>query len=83
MQNVTKDKIAKIKPIYRKLAAFVLILLALATVGLIYAIITEPFQPLMIIFVIMFALGWYVFGNIYLTGYAPKYLLFGHGPKEE
>jgi len=82
MKYPTEQDVKKVGPIIRGLAAFILLCSIIAITGLLFAAFTEPFHPLLIIGAIVIGLMSHVSANIALNGYAPKYLLFAHGPKE-
>jgi hypothetical protein len=83
MKLPAENKVEKLGTIFRILSAFIFLVGILAAAGLaFFAIAKEPFQPQVLVasFVIFILL--YVSGSVLFTGYAPKYLLFTHGPKK-
>lgn len=81
MKYPTEKDVKKLGPITRGLAALILICSIIAAVVLGIAAFTEPFRPLLIFGFVTVALMAHVSGSVVLKGYAPKYLLFTHGPK--
>jgi hypothetical protein len=73
-----KSKLKKLGLFYRVLAGFFLVCVAIGFVGVLVAIVQEPFRLQLIIMVIMLVLGGHISGSIAFTGYAPWYLLFAH-----
>jgi hypothetical protein len=82
MKYPTEQDVKKVGPIIRGLSTFILLCSIIALAGLVFAAIIEPFHPLLIVGVIVIGLMSHVSANIVFKGYAPKYLLFAHGPKE-
>ena len=81
MKYPAASDVKKLGPVVRGLAAFILFSNALAAAGLVFAVATEPFHPLFFVVFIVVALMAHVSGSVVFKGYAPKYLLFAHGPK--
>ncbi|RFA33263.1 hypothetical protein CAL65_18020 [Alkalilimnicola ehrlichii] len=80
MKNPLLGEIRKLGLPIRCLAAFILLCVLVAVIGLVSAAITEPFHPALLLgFVIAGVLG-HVAGSITFSGYAPRYLWFAHGP---
>ena len=82
MKYPSEDEVRKLGFIIRALAAFILLCGALAATGLCFAIITEPFEPIAIIGGLVILVMMHISGSVAFKGFAPKYLLFAHGPKE-
>jgi len=82
MSYPTEHDVKKIGPVVRGLAAFVLLCGLVAGAGLAYALVTEPFEPLMLVGAAVIGLMVHVVGSVVFRGYAPKYLLFAHGPQK-
>lgn len=81
MKHPTKQGIKKIGPVMRGLAAFLFFCCLLAGGGLVFAVVTEPFELLMLAGMMVLGIMIHVSGSVVFTGYAPKYILFTHGPK--
>ncbi|WP_027709751.1 hypothetical protein [Zooshikella ganghwensis] len=78
MKYPTENEVKKIGPVVRGLAAFILSCSFFAGVGLVFAVVTEA---LIFVGLIVVCLMVHVTGSVAFRGYAPKYLLFTHGPK--
>ena len=72
----------KLGVMIRGCASFLFICSVLAAMGLLFAVITEPFDFRMVIGGSVIGVMAHVSGSVALRGYAPKYLLFAHGPKQ-
>ena len=81
MNYPTEKNVSKMGPLIRTLAAVLLVFALIAVAGLIYALVSEPFHPAMLIFTALIGLMSHVAASVAFRGYAPKYLLFAHGPK--
>lgn len=81
MKHPTERDVKKIGPVMRGLAAFLLFCSVLAGAGLVFAILTEPFELLMLAGMVVIGIMVHVSGSVVFTGYAPNYLLFTHGLK--
>lgn len=79
---VSYQNVKKVGLVLRGLSIFILICGVLSGAGLIYAIVAEPFQYLVLVMLVVTGVTVHVFGTIGLTGYAPKYLLFAHDRKD-
>ena len=77
----SEGEISKLSITFRVLAGFILFCGSIATVGLVFAFITEPFHPIIIISAVIVCIMLHVSANIVFKGFAPKYLRFAHGPK--
>jgi fatty acid desaturase len=82
MNYLTENDVKKLGPFIRVLAGFVLFCVILTIALLVFAAFTEPFHPFLLVGVPMLLVGAHVSGKVALTGYAPKYLLYAHGPKQ-
>ena len=82
MKHPTKNQVAKISKTYRVLAGFILFCGVVAAAGLVFAITTEPFHPSAIVGAVVILVTLHVSASIVFKGFAPKYLLFTHGPKQ-
>jgi hypothetical protein len=82
MKYPTENDLKRIGPVARVLAAFILLCSFLAGAGLVFAVVTEPFDPLMLLGVAVIGIMLHVSGSVVFMGYAPKYLLFAHGSKQ-
>lgn len=82
-RSVNRDQVAKVRPFFRGLAGFFLLCTVLAAVGLVFALVTEPFSAFLFIFAVVVAIAGHISGSILFTGYAPNYLLSAHGPKQK
>jgi hypothetical protein len=68
---------------YRSLAGFFLACVIINAVGMLYAVFTEPFDTLFIFMAVFLIFTGHIGGSILFTGFAPKYLLFAHGPRKD
>ena len=82
MKYPTQQDVKKVGPIIRVIATFIMLCTVIAFAGLLYAVFTEPFHPISIVGFIVIGIMNHASTNIALTGYAPKYLLFAHGKKQ-
>ena len=81
MKYPTENEVAKLGIVSRVLAGFILFCGIIAAAGLVFAIATEPFHPAAIIGGVVVLVILHVSGCIVFKGFAPKYILFTHGPK--
>lgn len=81
MNYPTERDVKRLSPLMRGLAAFILLCSLVAFAGLIFAAVTEPFHPFILVGVLVLGLMTHFSGSVVFKGYAPKYLLFTHGPK--
>lgn len=81
MKYPTEHDVKKVGIFIRCLSAFIFICSLIATLGVVFAVITEPFEPLILIGFLVVSLMLHVSGMVTFKGYAPKYLLFAHAPK--
>lgn len=81
MKYPTKHEVKKVGPVVRVLAVFIFLCSCLAAVGLVLAMVIEPFEPLMLLVIVVIGLMVHVSGSVVFSGYAPKYLLFAHAQK--
>lgn len=82
MKNPTENDVQKLGPIIRVLAAFILICSIIVVAVSVFFAITETLDPLFIVTFLVAILTGHICGSVVFKGYAPKYLLFAHGPKE-
>jgi len=82
MKYPTENDVQKLGGIIRTFAAFIFVCGIVAAIGLCFAIITEPFDPLALVGGVVILVVLHISGSIAFKGFAPKYLLFAHGPKE-
>ncbi len=82
MNYPDKNDLNKVSPLIRVLAAFVLLCSFIAGAGLVFALVTEPLELMLSFFAIVLGVMLHVSGCVVVTGYAPKYLLFAHGSKQ-
>lgn len=78
-EKVQDHEIKKISVVYRVLCSFVLLVSSVGIIGVIAAIIYEPFHYISLIALFVCAVMSHISGTIAFTGYAPSYLLFAHG----
>ena len=81
MKSLDESDVKQLGPIIRCSAAFILFSSVIAAAGLVFAVFTEPFHPFSLVGVLVIGLILHVSSNNAFRGYAPKYLLFAHGPK--
>ena len=85
MSALTENKVKKLNMFYRVLSGFIFFCSMVATIGATIAVVSEPFRIGAIlgtvVIVAVVAIMAYVSGRIMITGYAPKFLLFTHAPK--
>lgn len=81
MEYPSESDVRKLGVISRILAGFILLCSVMATAGLIFVVVTESFHPIAFIIAIVVGVMMHVSGSIAFRGYAPRYLLFAHGPK--
>jgi hypothetical protein len=81
MNYPNENDVKKVSALFRLLAAFIILCSLLAGVGLVFAFMTEPPEPVLLIGVAVIGILLHVSGSVVFTGYAPKYLLFAHGTK--
>lgn len=79
---ISYQNIKKVGLVLRGLSIFILICGVLSAAGLVYAIVAEPFEYLMLVMLVVTGVMMHIFGTIGFTGYAPKYLLFAHDRKD-
>lgn len=77
-----KNDLNKVSPLMRVLAAFVLLCGFIASAGLVFVFFTEPLELMWFFLAIIVGIMVHASGSVVLTGYAPKYLLFAHGSKQ-
>jgi hypothetical protein len=83
MKYPTKADVKKLGPVIRGLAEFVFFFCTIAAAGLVWAAVTEPFHAVLLFGIVAIGLLRHVSGSVMLKGYAPRYWLFAHGPKED
>ena len=81
MKYPTQNNVKKLGITIRILAGFTFFCGLVATLGLGFAIVTEPFHPVALFGVFVIVVMLHVSGSIAINRFAPKYLLFAHGPK--
>ena len=77
----SESDVNKLGPFIRVLAAFILLCSAVGMAGLVFAVVTEPFDPFILVGIVVIGLLLHISSSIAFRGYAPKYLLFAHEPK--
>ena len=77
-----RKNVKKLSMFYRVLSAFILLVAMISAAGIIWAIINEPFHPVAVLGVLVILVLGHISGTVVFTGYAPKYLLFSHGPDD-
>ena len=82
MNYPNENNVKKASSLFRVLAAFILLCNLLAGIGLVFALVTEPLEPVLLFGVAVIGIMLHVSGCVVFTGYAPKYLLFAHGSKQ-
>lgn len=82
MSYPTESDVQKLGPAVRGFALFLFLCGFLAAGGLLFALLTEPFDYRMIPGIIVIGVMVHVSGCVIFRGYAPKYLLFAHGSKK-
>ncbi len=82
MNDPAKNDLNKVSPLIRVLAAFVLLCSLMAGAGLVFALVAEPIELMLLFFAIVIGVMLHVSGCVVFTGYAPKYLLFAHSSKQ-
>ena len=83
MGRITENDVEKLGLGIRVLAGIFFICTLVAAAWVIYAIFTEPFDPMILIYIVVCIIGGHVSGKVTFTGYAPTYLLFAHAPKKD
>jgi len=81
MKYPLENNVKKLGAISRVLAAFILLCSLIGAAGIVFAIINEPFNPVMLAAILVIGLMLHISGSITFKRYAPKYLLFTHGQK--
>ena len=82
-EDLRKEQLAKVRMPYRLLAGFIFILSVLLLPMLVWIAVTEPFELFLLFAFGLIGLGGYIFGKVAVTGYAPNFLLFSHGHKND
>jgi ABC-type uncharacterized transport system fused permease/ATPase subunit len=82
-QDLRKQQLAKVRVLFRILAGFFCVCCSLAIVLLIFTAFTEPFEFFLVYMFALLASGAYISGKITFTGYAPNFLLFAHGHRND
>jgi len=82
MNYSTESDVTKLGPVIRVLAGFILLCSLPAGFGLVFDFVTGPFDIMMPLFIAVIFPMVHISGCICFRGYAPKYLLFAHGPKK-
>ncbi len=82
MNYPSKNDVNKVRTIFRVLAAIILLCGLLAGVNVMLAVVMESFEPAVWAGLAVVAIMSHVSGSVAFTGYAPKYLLFAHGSKQ-
>ena len=80
---IKASQVIQIKMSYRIASGFILFCTLIASLGLAFALITEPFHPTSIIGILVIALMLHANIKITFTGFAPSYLLFTHGKRDD
>ncbi len=81
MNYPTENDVKKLGFIVRGLGVFIFLCSLVAGAGLVFAAVTEPFDIRFLAGVVVIGLMLHISGSIVFRGYAPRYLLFTHGPK--
>jgi hypothetical protein len=81
MNYPTEGDVRKLGAVMRSLAGFILVCSILAGLGLGMALVTEPFHPIVLLAAAVIILMAHISGSVAFRGFAPRYLLFAHGPK--
>jgi len=81
MKFMAESKVKKLGVFARVLASFILLCSLIGAGGLAFSIVFEPFHPSAIAGVFVISLMLHISGRITFKGFAPRYLLFTHGPK--
>jgi hypothetical protein len=82
MSYPTESDVEKLGPAIRGFACFLLLCALLAAAGLLFALVTEPFDYRILLGAAVTGIMVHVCGCVVFRGYAPKYLLFAHGPNK-
>lgn len=82
MRITNKSLVEKIRLGYRILAGFFLFCTIFGLIGISYAIYSEPFDYMLLIIFPLILLSSHISACLVFSGYAPRYLLFSHGPKK-
>ncbi|MDC9508828.1 MULTISPECIES: hypothetical protein [unclassified Pseudoalteromonas] len=81
MKYPTKTDVQKLGLFIRILASIIFTCSLFGALGLTFALFTEKFEFGFLIGFTVIGIMLHISGSVTFKGYAPKYLLFTHGPK--
>ena len=81
MERATEENVKKLGIGIRILAGLIFLCGLIATAGIIYALLFEPFDSSVLVAIVVIGVMQHISGSVTFRGFAPKYLLFAHGSK--
>ena len=83
MKYLTRNDVAKVRTFYRVCASMLFFFSVLEVSLVCFVMFTEPFELMMLFGIFIGLVLSHISGSVMATGFAPKYLLFAHGPKSD
>jgi cytochrome c biogenesis protein CcdA len=81
--SISREQLAKVRTPFRVLSGFIFVLSFLLVPTIIFIAFTEPYDHFIWVITAVILIMGYISGHVSFTGYAPEFLLFTHGAKDD
>jgi hypothetical protein len=83
IMNISREQLAQVRTPFRVFSGFIFVLSLLLVPMIIFIAFTEPYDHFIWVVTAVTMMMGYISGHVTFTGYAPTFLLFTHGSKDD